>query len=238
MAFAIVSTGFEAGMMIFGPFLQLLLDKCGWRCAQRVLALITFCGGVCGIIVYTELPKTTDKSDRTDTSSGDHDEGEDQTLLRQIETKKEGCSAQLRARFLEICRFYRRPEFILLGISFFCYTWSYDSPYTFLPLRAQSLGISAIQSSTILAIFGLSGIIARLVVLFIPYDNFKITVFATGGCLMAAGVLSICISYFTSYTLLAVYAGLLGSTLGKSFIICLIIFHQQNITCHYVTLHF
>ena len=213
MAFTVITLGFEVGLMAFGPIIQLLMDHLGWREALRVLAAITAVVGLCGLVVFKPLPKIAPESDPAIRCKKLQDAKENDPLLKNEDTPS--TREKLKHRLKEIWQLYCRLDFLLFGIGFFGFTWSYDSPYIFLPLHAQSLGIDALKSTSILVFFGLSGIAMRLVLLVIPSTNFKVTVLLTGGFLFFAGFISTLISLFTNYDTLCVYAALLGSTLGE-----------------------
>ena len=57
-------------------------------------------------------------------------------------------------RFLKFIKFYLRGDYALFAAAFFCFQWVYISPCAFLPLRAQTLGISNRDPSFLLTIFG------------------------------------------------------------------------------------
>ena len=239
MAFTVVTLGFETGLMSFGPLIQLFLDTLGWRGTQRMLGLITLFVGICAVIAYQPLNNQSSDSEsdqsETNTETGSAKTKEEtntetqpllnntqedantetQPLIRTAKPQTSLCT-QLKDRFMETWKFYTRLDFILLGIAFFGFTWSYDSPYIFLPLRAQTLGIDALKSTTILVIFGLSGFIIRLTLLFVPNTSFKMTVASTGVCLFVAGAVSTLMPLFTTYTTLAVYAAIVGCPLGRT----------------------
>ena len=54
MACAIVVTGFECGLMSFGPLIQFFLNVTSWRWAMRFLAFISL-SSIFGAIVYTPI---------------------------------------------------------------------------------------------------------------------------------------------------------------------------------------
>ena len=218
MAFTVVTLGFETGLMLLGPLIQVLTDSIGWRSTERVLAVMTLAVGLCAVLVYKPLPVQPIEPEIVIECNGFNKESSFKTDTENdplLESSSESSQWEaFKARFIETWKFYIRLDFLLLGIGFFGFTWSYDSPYIFLPMRAQTLGIEALKSTTLLTIFGLSGIVVRVILLFIPFGSFKLTVASTGCCLFFAAVISLFMPLFTNYTSLAVYSALLGSTLG------------------------
>ena len=213
MAFVVVTLGFETGLLALGPLIQILTDSIGWRGTERVLALMTLVVGLCAALLFKPLPERPAEAENgieCETPNKTNSES-DPLLSEDTHTSR---WQTFKARFIETWKFYIRLDFLLLGIGFFGFTWSYDSPYIFLPLRAQTLGIEALKSTSLLTIFGTTGIVVRVLMLFVP-TNFKFTVVSTGACIFFGGAISALIPLFTTYTTLAVYSGLLGSTLGQ-----------------------
>ena len=212
MAYTVVTLGFETGLMSLGPLIQILTDNIGWRGTERVLAGMTLFVGLCAVLVYKPLPVRAVEPEIAIKCNSFKTGTETDSLLNSSREKSRWQT--FKSRTIETWRFYFRLDFLLLGIGFFGFTWSYDSPYIFLPLRAQTLGIDALKSTTLLTIFGLSGIIVRVVLICMP-SSFKLTVASTGVCLFCSGCISFFMPLFTNFTSLATYAALIGSTLGN-----------------------
>ena len=228
-ACAIVITGFELGLMIYGPLIQFFLDIASWRWAMRAIAL-TCLPGLIGVVVFKPL-KHQDEKDRS-TSVPQYEKtipvkykaiDETSCLNNAIEnTLSETNSSEntssdsqtLRQRFLKSIKFYVRGDFMLFAAAFLCFEWAYVCPYAFIPLRAQTRGISGRNSSFLLTIFGASGIGARLLLLLIDL-NIKGLVISTGCGLFIAGLASLLVPLCRIYATLAIYSAVLGIALGE-----------------------
>ena len=210
--------------MAFGPITQTLLDQMGWRWSQRVLAAICLIG-LLGIVLYKPLGEQADgETDDTKYPVESVDKGHndnklykksEHTRLLQETDEKYECCGNLNKLFRELLRFYCRLDFMVFGVAFFCYSWAYDSPLTFIPLRAQEKGISGPKASNLLTYFGLSGIIVRLTTLVLPIRKFKMIMITTGFGMFIAGLSSTLMPLFTTYPGLVTYSVWLGSSLGK-----------------------
>ena len=201
---AIITTGFETGLMAFGPLLQVLLDNLGWRNTQRVVAAMSLFG-LLGVIAFKPLPANL------------HGEDE-QPLMPEDDTrdqKETGCCGKLMNRLLEMCRFYRQVDFLIFSLAYLCYDWCQDVPFTFMPLLAENYGIPGTKASTLLTLFGVSGIVVRLFTLLIPGQKLSMTVLGLLVAFFISGLSSLLTPLCTDYTTLAVYSFCSGSTLGK-----------------------
>ena len=213
---AIITTGFETGLMAFGPLLQVLLDNIGWRNSQRVVAAMSLFG-LLGVIAFTPLPANSHSGDEQPLMPEDdtRDMSEKTAMLSRNDQKETGCCGKLMDRLLEMCRFYRQMDFLIFGLAYFCYAWCYDAPFTFMPLLAENYGILATKASTLLTLFGVSGIVVRLFTLLIPGKKLSMTVLGLLVALFISGLSSLLTPLCTDYTTLAVYSFCSGSTLGE-----------------------
>ena len=213
---AIITTGFETGLMTFGPLLQVLLDNIGWRTTQRVVA--TMClFGLLGVIAFKPLPANSHSGDEQQVMPEDDQRvmSEKTAMLSRNAQEETGCCGKLMDRLLEMCRFYCKIDFLFFSLAYFCYVWSYDAPFTFMPLLAKSYGIPGTKASTLLTLFGVSGIVVRLFTLLIPGQKLSKTVLGLLVAFVISGVSSLLTPLCTDYATLAVYSLCAGSTLGK-----------------------
>ena len=236
VGFAVVATGFECGLMIFSPLVQYLLDTVGLRWTFRVMAGLSLVG-LLGVLFYKPLHNVKsaatkqrneyediNKDNKLSATKSDmslRSADEQKTFL--IESEETGCCSScgsMMSRFADNFRYYLRLDFILFGLAFFCYSWTCDTPFTFLPLRAQKADLTGSQSSMLLIIYGCCGIAVRVFIILLPCENFKITVITTGLCLFIAGAVSPLTPILKSYSAFAIYSAVLGSTLGEQGIYC------------------
>ena len=94
MACAIVVSGFECGLMSFGPLIQFFLNVTSWRWAMRFLAFISL-SGLFGAIVYTPIKhgnlddtETRMKSITCQEFRSDLDQNNSQTEVKDHDVKK------------------------------------------------------------------------------------------------------------------------------------------------------
>ena len=224
IALAVVATGYEAGLMIFGPLMQYFLDQLGWRWALRATSLVSL---LCllGVLAYQPLPKTNNKTTyslRTALSLTltvfKIDKADTETIISEDTTKQTkqcSCFKGLLVRFKQMWRFYGTLDFLLFGTAFFCFAWSYDEPFTFLSLRAQTHDITGDRAATLLTIFGASGICIRMLVLATNFKNFKLNIIINCMAMFLAGSASLFVPLCTDYSRLAIYAAFIGSNLGE-----------------------
>ena len=212
---AIITTGFEAGLMAFGPLLQVLLDTIGWRNTQRVIgAMCSF--GLLGVIAFKPLPsKPQCHLDNDQMERLNENESSEKTLILQKNDQKQSCCGSLVGRFVDIWRFYCQIDFLLFCFAYFCYTWSYDAPFTLLPTLAESYNIPSTKASTLLTLFGVSGIVIRILTILVPGEKMLLTVIGLLVAFFISGLSSLLTPLCYDYTTLVVYSLCIGSTLGK-----------------------
>ena len=219
-AFASVAIGFDCGLMAFAPLVQYLLDSVGLWWTFRALAGTSLIG-LLGVIFYQPLK---DKSEfEPDVQSGNNTINTADTYhvkqrLLPNRAEKGWCGTlidSILTRFSKIFKFYMKVDFILFCFAFSCYSWNANSIYMFLPLKGNNERLSNPQVSSLLVIYGCCGIAIRLLVIFIPYHNFKVTVVGTGFSFLLIGCVSPIAPVITTYPAHAVYAAVMGSTVGR-----------------------
>ena len=217
LAMAAIATAFETGLMAFGPIMQALLDSIGWRDSQRVFAGVVLIGLI-AVLAYKPIHKENkhDENDSKESPKLDNSEykAKEKTVLLSNE-ENDRCCGNLTNRFYDLWGFYCNIDFILFGASYFCYTWSYDAPFTFLPMLAQSYNIVGSKYSTLLTMFGVSGIIVRVATVLLPKQKLKRILVVLGVMLIFNSVTSALVPLCTNYHTLAIYSVCIGSVLCK-----------------------
>ena len=218
---ALVSCGFELGILIFAPLTQLLLDNYGWRWTQRIMAVITLTG-ILGVVLFKPLPTKPNRNDKSSNHSVSTSEPSQTTMLLDSTKNKETCCCRMYYDFVYILRVYCSLDFFLYGVSFLCCNWTYDMSVMFLSLHTQRQGLSGDQAAILLNLFGASGVIFRLIMICLPSKGLKVTVFSTGLAFGFGAFLCTLISAYETYVSFAVYAICLGGALGESIYITLL----------------
>ena len=213
---AIIATGFDTGLMAFGPLLQVLLDNIGWRSTQRVLAAMCLFG-LSGVVAFKPLPADSQRQvDKDSMEKIDHNiPSETTSFLAENVQEQADSPGSLVDRFVEIWRFYCQIDFLFFSFAYFCYTWSYDAPFTFLLTLAESYNIPSTKASTLLTLFGVSGIVTRIMTLLIPGKKLSMTVIGLLVAFLVSGLSSLLTPLCYDYTTLVVYSLCIGSTLGE-----------------------
>ena len=219
MACAIVVSGFEVGLMSFGPLIQLIINYTSWRWAMRSLAMIS-CLAFIGVIAFRPIQPSANRKEQDDNSiSVDEDKSDDSCCSSSKPGQSNDIFSEqqlnLGTRFVTSISFYGRLDFIMFSLGFLCLAWSFICPYSYIPLRAQAHGISPKKSSLLLTIFGVSGIAIRLFLL-LGRLKIKTLVLSTALAMFISGFVSLLVPFCTTFYALSLYSSALGIAIGKS----------------------
>ena len=210
---AFILIGFQTGLIAIGPLIQLCLNIASWRWAMRMLALVCL-PTLMGVVVFTPIKHNINAHQEEQTLFCENGAGiANEKITSELHFIEEIPQTMLQ-RFLRFIKFYLRGDFVLSAAAFFCFQWVYICPCAFLPLRAQTLGISDMDSSFLLTIFGAGGLVLRLFLVLVSHQ-LKRLVLMTEISFSIAAITSLAVPFCRSYLTLSCYSAVSGITLGE-----------------------
>ena len=238
MAFGVVVSGMELGLMTGGPITEILVNNLqSWRKTFIVFAIMAFTNLLCCPFMSNPKEDKTGTNNRavksvedTDTSS-DSNVGETKQL---IQKENHARTKQIKNKIQHLTFTLCNAQFLCLGLFTIGIDIGYGVPYTFLPSLTTTLGFSVTESAWVLTTFGLSGLMFRLIYLLFGEVNFSISSVLTFVFLFLMGVASMFVPLCTTFLLLIIYDVAVGICLGEYCIILpicsvLVVFNLNNL---------
>ena len=224
MAFGVVVSGMEVGLMTGAPVAEILIDVLqSWRRTFFVIALLASSNLLfCPLMSLTKLhdyhpPVHSTVNVSSDFIGGSSEASECETT-RLISGENTSSPQQLGNKLRGLANTFCSIEFVCIGFCGAGLDIAYGCSYTFLPLLTDSLGLSANQSAWLLTVFGASGILFRLIFLLFGEVRFTISSVLTCFFLFLMGLSSVFVPFCKTFHVLLIYCVVMGMCLGKYFI--------------------
>ena len=225
----------SAGILIWPPACQLLIDAYGWRGALIIMAGIQLHGIVFAMVIrpVPNLKPTSNGKPMmellpqgTEDKSQEH---KDQVVTSQptnisptdtSSKRKTNCDAA-KTVLKSMCQpVISTPHYIIYLIGIFLIQTGHIVALSMLPLLSSDLGISKTLGASLLSILGGTGGVARTLFGFVgDWKKVNRSVIA-GSSGLISGLITCGMGYLTSYSALAGITGLLGVTSGECSLIC------------------
>ena len=163
----IVTSGMGVGILVFSVATGYLLTTFEWRWTLRLFAAASLLCMVCGL-VYEPLSFDDQNDNQSNNARSKY--------RNKSRNKYNNVCVSCCPGFLAECfpkDTMKNPILALMCLQMFCFFYSYLVPYQYIPVRAQHLGVSEMNSSYLISSAGLSTILCRLT--FGLFGNFAIS---------------------------------------------------------------
>ena len=110
---------------------------------------------------------------------------------------------------------FKNPIFVIFAIVLVFFSFGYHTPYTYVPERAQHLGISARKSSLLISIMGVSNVAARLIFGWIADRSPGIRFYFAGIVFILGGFFTMLVFLYVTYPAMVTFSILFGACSGE-----------------------
>ncbi|CAH3147928.1 unnamed protein product, partial [Porites lobata] len=218
LAVGIVSLGGSVGVLIFGPLLQFLIDRLGWRGTYRVTSVLFVVVCICAVSFgkprsdfedanATANENCTDESDKLtipeDLITTKDVKRAERIYLNQVQNRKE------RSKLIDLSVF-KVPRFTVVVTSLTLMCLGHYTPQLLLVKYCLEVGISADSASTLFIFIGLSSSFSRVVTGRMCDISWINTIFVYQFGNLLVGLITICLLLIKDYTGMVVFAIVYG----------------------------
>ena len=209
----LAASGTGGGSILFGAFLQYLLDKIHLQWTLCVEALI-----LCTVIIFSFLltpgpngKTTTGKNGMVETASSN---GEKNIVNKNTNLKSADIASDGTCTNIWDLSLFKNPTYVIYCISCCTAMFGYYVPQIYLPEYAISRGITHQKAANLNSIIGVANLASRIIFALISDFGPRLRLCLCGLSITFLGVISIALPFFNTYPVLVLYAILFGKFIG------------------------